>query len=168
MSHDFGPKKNSRPTIVKLPGEATHANGARVNPELEILVKAARELEHEYQEVLGHAEQLRAILNSERTRFQKLATHLYLEVEHLKKVHPLRGLLAAKQAELERLKVGMKRIPAGNERTRVEAMIKDHIRERDEIWRLLEKAEQEIANQLTRIEDALQAKQMAKAIDTQG
>lgn len=183
----------SAPRILKLPtdsdsGHASH-DAQHLPPELEALVRAARELEKDHialmrrydalyrdytqlQKQTAHTtanldDQFRqAVQNaigpaieSEKKRFRMMAAHLYKEVEYLRQVHPLKGMLMAKQAEMERLKKAMAQVPRGSaERAQIEQLVKAHVVERDQVRELLQATEERLVRQLASIEEAMEAK----------
>lgn len=129
-------------------------------PELEAIVLAAQALEHDHIQLLQKYDALYKQNVAEQKRFRTLAAQLFREVEYLRQVHPLKGVLAAKQAELNRVKKSLKQIGAQHpDRKRAEQLVKSHIVERDEIIDLLRVTEERLLAQLAKIEDAMDGKQ---------
>ncbi|MGZ3687341.1 MAG: hypothetical protein ACXVCH_06585 [Bdellovibrionota bacterium] len=105
-----------------------------------------------------HVQRAREALEKEKHQFRQVASILHREVEYLRTVYPLRDLLMAKQAELERLKKGMNAIPQGHpDRKSAEALVRAAIAERDEVRRVAEEGERRIQAEMERIQRAMEA-----------
>lgn len=88
---------------------------------------------------------------------QKTLEDLRAETEKLRAFYPLRDLLLAKQAEVDRMKKALQEIPLDHpERRTIETMVKSHIVERDEIRNLIDEAEGRFQAQLQAIDETLQ------------
>lgn len=192
----------SAPKIFTLPTDPDAHPSADVEariqalpPELEALVRAARELEKDQIELMKQYDKLyrdyarvkqelarkdqeiaqavaRAAQSSaqpmvaeEKRKFRTLAAQMYQEVEYLRQVHPLKGILAAKQAELERVKKSLRRIPRGHrDRAGAEAMVKAHVVERDQLIELVEATETRLNQELQQIQDMMEGKDAIAAM----
>lgn len=95
-------------------------------------------------------------LAQERVRFRQIASALHREVEYLKQIYPIRGLLAAKEFEVERVKKALKRISINHpDRRVIEQIVQDHINERKNIEQMLQEMEQRLETQCQAIQDAI-------------
>jgi hypothetical protein len=91
------------------------------------------------------------------SHLQKTLEELRAETERMRAFYPLRDLLHAKQAEVDRMKKALQDVPADHpERSTIESMVKSHIVERDEIRNLIDEAEVRFQAQLQVIDETLQ------------
>lgn len=78
------------------------------------------------------------VLTHERDAIRELEASLKREIAQLKRLTPLRGILAAKQLEIDRIRKALKRLPEGHaERASIERIYQDHLIERDGLEELL-------------------------------
>lgn len=88
-------------------------------------------------------------------QFNLLLKGLKEETERLKRTYPIFDLLAAKQAEVERMKQALKKVPKDHaDRKAIESMVKSHIVERDELRGIAQDAENRFKTQLEMIKSA--------------
>lgn len=138
---------------------------APLPPELEAIVRAAEALERDHIQLLRKYDALYRQLTAEQKKFRLLAAQLFREVEYLRQIHPLKGILAAKQAELTRVKKSLAQIaPSHPERKRAEQLVKSHVVERDEVIELLRSTESRLLSQLAKIEDAMQGQESVQSM----
>lgn len=155
-----GPQRDPRRQPPPFPPRVIRdSREAPLPPELEAIVRAAQALEHDHLKLLQKYDSLYKQHLTEQKRFRLLAAQLFREVEYLRQVHPLKGVLAAKQAELTRVKKSLTQIaPSHPDRKRAEQLVKSHVVERDEIIDLLRATEERLLSQLAKIEDAMDGK----------
>ncbi len=110
-----------------------------------------------------------ADVKQERVRFRQIASSLHREVEYLKQIYPIRGLLAAKELEVERVKKALKRLPASHpDRALIAQIVSDHVEERRRIEGMLRDMEQRLEEQCQTIQKSIsQAAPEAPVFETQ-
>lgn len=100
-----------------------------------------------------HVKKARHELTTERSTLKDLARQMVGEVQYLKKIFPLRSLLAAKEIEIKRMKASLLRLPEGHaERRNIEGFVKDHINERDQYFKMISLAEKKFDQQMAELE----------------
>jgi hypothetical protein len=127
----------------------------KLNKEYKQLKESYDQLQQRYLEVSKQLQEVRFETNGKQSskNFQKKILEFQKEIEKLRSVYPLLDLLEAKQAEVKRMKKAMEDIPREHpERKAIEAMVKAHIVERDELNVLVEKAEERFKQQYLKIE----------------
>ena len=137
-------------------------------------MKAAKEIERDYQLELEKVKKLNAELQLIRSENQKLSNkyldekkksdqlkmhfkeqlrQIYLETERLRYIYQIHGLLNAKQHEVDRMKKALNSVSREHpERREIEVMVKSHIVERDELRSMIASAEARFEAQLEKIQ----------------
>jgi len=96
-------------------------------------------------------------LVTERKKFRDVAQALYTEVEYLRQVYPIRGLLAAKDAELVRVKKALRHVPPNHpDRASIERIVSDHQAERNQIERVAKEMEERLNEQSRSMQEMAQ------------
>lgn len=97
-------------------------------------------------------------LKRENERLRAALDKFKVELEHLRTIYPIRDLLSAKQAEVERMKKALEKVSRNHpERATVESLVKSHIVERDQLRVLLKDAEQKFQSLWGKISDELES-----------
>jgi len=126
-------------------------------------LKAAQEIEKEYHRELDNNKKLTVKLQAITKEYEALnrsyleakrnLTDLRAETERLKSVYPVYDLLKAKEAEVVRMKKALARIEEGHpEWAAIEAMVKAHVIELNELRDILQDVEERFKVQLERIQ----------------
>jgi hypothetical protein len=97
------------------------------------------------------SQQIQTIKN----HFNAALKEIRIDIERMKASYPIFDLVAAKEAEVDRMKKALQAIPRNHsERKSIESMVKAHIIERDQLRRIAEDAENRFEQQLAKIETA--------------
>lgn len=155
--------------------ETVRVDGAEIRAQMEKFVAASEQrtesreeskVYRDYLEQLKRAERLEAIIEDnlyvkkareelarERLKFREIASALHREVEYLKQIYPIRGLLKAKTLEIERVRKALDRLPRNHpERIAIGRIIEDHQDERQSIERMLAEMESRLEKQCEKIQ----------------
>lgn len=121
--------------------------------EWNFFLQAAKEVESDYQLEVEKVKKLTAEIAlfqkkywDEKKKTEELTLNLNdlkKEIDRLRSIYPLQDLLAAKQAEVDRVKKAWQSIAREHpEHDVIESMVKAHIMERDQLRKLLRTAEE--------------------------
>ncbi|MBL7715194.1 MAG: hypothetical protein JNL01_06965 [Bdellovibrionales bacterium] len=152
--------------------------GPEIQAQMEKFVTASEErskskeeskIYRDYLEQLKRAERLEALIEDnlyvkkareelarERLKFREIASALHREVEYLKQIYPIRGLLKAKTLEIERVRKALARLPGNHpERIAISRIIEDHQDERRNIEKMLFEMESRLEKQCEQIQSVI-------------